>query len=618
MKLFSPERILKSEKYNRIEVVGFLCISILLYIFLIIRAMTVQMTNDEISTFFLYIQTGDFVPFIHVSDGNNHLLNTVLTYFFYHLFGSSSFVLRLANLLFAPLYFYFCYKISEQIISKFLGWVFFLVMVFTLHIIEFHALSRGYGLSLTFLVGSLWQLIIGIRNSKTKNIFISFLYAFLSSCAILTITYSYVLIVGFSFFFFLANHKKIKISDWLKYICFGILPIIFLLAFSFFIKSNGAYFDGNKQGMWASTFKTFIMPLGDLGFEWSDYYMILLTIILIVPFLINLILIILKGKKAFSYHLIFPYLFFGNIVITIFSVKFLGLVYPGDRMAFYFYPILVGSIIFLIDAAIRSTPLKALVIFALPLLYFVIHFILTINTEYSVWYKYCYVPHRFYDKVMADYKPGEMPPSVSSHALQSNAWMFFIRENFKKASFITKEPRPNFHTSYTMIELFNFNDWNKYYDTIDFDKISNLSLLKLKTEYVKNNYFTIKNISTNGKINNEGFGICELQIDSLKGRTVELGFDLSIQSYQSLIIGGFTISMNDSLDKNLYWDALFLNWISDSWDGKPHNFLNRIVLDIPSSAHKLKINFWNIQKRDFSINGGNINIAVILDKKSDN
>jgi len=603
-----------SEKYSRFELSVFFTISFLLFIFLIIRAISVPMTHDEIGTFYQYVQTGNFWPFIDRMDGNNHFLNSFLTHLFYHMLGSSPIVLRLSNLLLAPFYFFFCFKVSEQLQSKFLGWLFFGVMAFTLHFIEFHALSRGYGISITFFVGSLWKFITGVRNGDLKSFYLSFLFLFLSSLAILSMSYTYVLFLLVTFVYFLVNNRNIRFIEWFKLIGFGVLPLLFLVKFSLFLRLNGAYFDGNSTGLWETTFKTFLMPLGDIGFRTINYFMLAFSGILAITIFLNLFIVLRNGKQAISFHLIFIYLLIGNLVITYFAVKILGLVYPGDRMSFYFYPTLIGAIVFGVDMAVSSMRIKALYVLAIPLFYFPLHFLTAVNLDYSVWYKYCRIPQRFYNQVILGYTPGCKQPSVAAHGLEAYVWNFYIRENDIKASVISKEPFPNHYAEYEMIELQYFPGWQNYYDTIDFDRISNMHLLKSKLGFETKTYSSFQDIKTKGKITDEGYGIGEVLVDSIRGKTVDIDFDLSVQTYRSLVCGGVTISIDDSIGKNIYWDSIFLNWIGESWNGSPHNFRNTLVLGIPKNAYMLKINFWNINKQEYSINEGKVVITLLSNK----
>ncbi|MFA5972309.1 MAG: hypothetical protein WC780_08160 [Lentimicrobiaceae bacterium] len=602
----------RSEKYTQIEVYSFIAISLLLFLFLLLRAIVVPMTHDEIVSFYMYAQTGDFRPFIDHTDGNNHLLNSFLTFISYHVFGSSPFALRLPNLLFSLLYFYFCFRLSETLRSKFLGWTFFLTMALTLHFIEFHALSRGYGLSATFLVGALWQIVSGIRSRNSGRLYLGFLFIFLSSVAILSLMYTYGLMVGYIVVFMILNFKQFGKVDVFKFIAFGILPLLFLVTFSIFIKSNGAYFDGNKVDFWKSTFVSLFMGLGDLDFVEIKYMLMALSISLLIPFLFLLFRILRHGKEAVTYHLLFPYLLLGNAALTYLGAKMMDLSFPADRMAFYFYPLIVGSIVFLLDTAISSSRLNFLLFLVIPLAYFPIHFVKAVNFEYSVWYKYSHIPPRFYREVMDGYKSGEIPPSVTAHPLQAFAWNYLIRLNDNKASLISKVPwPPSFRTQYLIIELQDNKNWQQLYDTIDYDQISNKYLLQAKTSFNWLNLYSRQNISTDGVTSNEYFTLYEVEAEKFKGRPIEIGFDLTIQSYKSLIYGGIVISINDSSGKNLVWEPRFLHWTQETWDGKPHNFLDRFVLDMPKEASKLSIYFWNIKKVDFSVNGGKISISEL-------
>ena len=87
------------------EVIFYVGLFVFLWGYLWLRAIYTQLTHDETATFFRYIQPGLFMPYAHELSANNHILNSILSYFFYSVFGVSPMVLRLANLLAFPLYF---------------------------------------------------------------------------------------------------------------------------------------------------------------------------------------------------------------------------------------------------------------------------------------------------------------------------------------------------------------------------------------------------------------------------------------------------------------------------------------------------------------------------------
>jgi hypothetical protein len=51
------------------------------------------------------------------------------------------------------------------------------------------------------------------------------------------------------------------------------------------------------------------------------------------------------------------------------------------------------------------------------------------NFEYITWYNRCHIPDRYYNTIMADYKPGDMPPTIAGHGTQAWAWQFLARQH---------------------------------------------------------------------------------------------------------------------------------------------------------------------------------------------
>ena len=57
-----------------------------LYTYLIIRCIYVPVLHDELATFFYYIQPDNYMPPKAHWDANNHILNSMLSNWSYHLF----------------------------------------------------------------------------------------------------------------------------------------------------------------------------------------------------------------------------------------------------------------------------------------------------------------------------------------------------------------------------------------------------------------------------------------------------------------------------------------------------------------------------------------------------
>ncbi len=163
-----------------LELWSYIILSLIVISIAVLRAWFVPVSHDEAATFFNYVQRFHLSPFQAIPDANNHILNTYVTYFLFKLFGSGAFALRLSNLIFLPFYLFFCYKLSKELSSIFLRWIFLLAMVGTFHYMEFFAITRGYGISLTFLMGALWQVFQAGKTGKFRHFHIANLFMLLA------------------------------------------------------------------------------------------------------------------------------------------------------------------------------------------------------------------------------------------------------------------------------------------------------------------------------------------------------------------------------------------------------------------------------------------------------
>jgi hypothetical protein len=107
----------RPSRSQQIDTSVFFLIAVAMAVYLVVRAILVPMAHDEIATFYYFVQSGKISPFLSNIDTNNHFLNSALTWVFYHLFGPSPLALRLSNLVFIPVFFYFLLNIARHLTS---------------------------------------------------------------------------------------------------------------------------------------------------------------------------------------------------------------------------------------------------------------------------------------------------------------------------------------------------------------------------------------------------------------------------------------------------------------------------------------------------------------------
>jgi len=157
----------------------------------IVRACTQSLTVDETDTYFWFVAKS--VEFLWTPFPNNHILNSVLMWVSTHLFGLSSFTLRLPALLGAALYITICYFLCRNITDRFgLQVSVFICLIYNPFVLDFMSAARGYSLANAFLLAAIaipfWHLRAA-RPSLPK------------SCALASLALSLSFAANFSFAF---------------------------------------------------------------------------------------------------------------------------------------------------------------------------------------------------------------------------------------------------------------------------------------------------------------------------------------------------------------------------------------------------------------------------------
>ncbi len=191
----------------KVDKVAFLILATIAWIYIWLRAFIIPFQSDEAATFFMYVQPGQFFPPAATIDANNHILNSILTWISYQVFGSSPVSLRLPNIFSALVYFFFIFKLSNLLSWKFTKWGFILFSIGTNFILEFFSYSRGYGLSIAFLTAALYELIMSNKEISLKRVILSVMFTLLATAANLNLIF-----ISLALYFFMAlnllRHKS--------------------------------------------------------------------------------------------------------------------------------------------------------------------------------------------------------------------------------------------------------------------------------------------------------------------------------------------------------------------------------------------------------------------------
>lgn len=593
------------------EKTSFIVFSSLLMLYLVLRAIFVPITHDEVGTFFFYVQSGKFLPFSSHMATNNHFLNSALTFFSYQLLGSSKFVLRLPNILLAILLLFYTYKLGQLIKDRFLRWVFILSILLAHNFIEFLALSRGYGMSMAFLIGGVYYLMMAQQSNNSKHFFFCFLFAILSMSSNLTLIISSLIIISLAVISYFST-KTIKRKNLIMFILLtfflGIIPILFFVWVSFDYQSKGLLLHGTTEGFWQITVESIIELVA--GFNYRFVGLLSLLYFLIICGILIFSLIKIRSRRLLNNNnLTFTWLLISNILASFLLAEFLNVNYLEDRTGLYFYPLFIGSIIFMLSYLQNEIKFKYIKILSIPILLIPVHFLFHINLNFVANHKYEILPERFYHEIKSTFKPGILSPTVSGHGLKSYCWSYI---NYREGGMLNQMQTavyPNNLTDYQIVHVSHNPEWLKDYEIIDSEKSIMLSLLRrkkfLKREFIK----TMDSINTQTYTNKESFLLCDDIVDTLIGQNIYIDFDLSILCQHSPFFANIVVSLRNTNNENIYFEAIELNKKRLHWNGLKSNFRGSYLLPINDDAYRLFVYLFNKKLQSYLIYDGKITIS---------
>jgi hypothetical protein len=128
------------------------------FAFLAWRAVRVPLTYDEAASYLKFVRA-DWLSLFNFTWATNHLLNTVLAKFFCLAGGDSELALRLPGLIGYGVWAWFAVLILRDVSSRAIALAGLLLLNLNPYLIDYFALSRGYGLWLGLQMAMLYFLI---------------------------------------------------------------------------------------------------------------------------------------------------------------------------------------------------------------------------------------------------------------------------------------------------------------------------------------------------------------------------------------------------------------------------------------------------------------------------
>ncbi len=593
------------------EVSVYILLSLILFIYLLIRAIYVPFTHDEASTFFRFVQPHNLMPEFSREALNNHFVNTILTYLSYIIFGSSKIALRLPNLLISLVYFVFVYKLAQFLNRRVYRWGFIIVMLFTHFFVEFFAVSRGYGMSMAFFMAAFYYLMKAIRtNNLTNHIYVS-LFSLLMVAANINMVIPSIAIVIFQVFQIFFQRKNIPSGK--KWIIPSFLFISFITISSAFIyltklkEYDAFYLVPENAGFFDSTVITLMNMLTGASNIFGLTVLLLLSAIMI--FIAARQLISQKFNFLFSVNSIFLFVLLVSITGIFLVVNLLNVNYPEDRVAIYLFPLAVGSLFFVFDS-VKGKKYRFLYLMLIPLLFFPVHFMSSINVSYVNGYIIEAIPQRFYEAISSEHKKNNVIPTIGGSNMRQFAWTYINFINGGDENSIDWAGYPDTVSYFQILETNRYPLNLNAYDSIDHANYSGLTLYKRKQKVSKTKVKEVSFHEPQKILGNEYCNLMEIDLISDKGYYFE--FNMSIVGAEIPFTSWLVLQVVNNKNNTVVYKYIPFNWIKDGVINEICDFSQSIFLDkIPEDAYKIKIYIWNKDKKTFTLNSAQIEVFEI-------
>ena len=576
-----------------------------LYLYLILRSIYTPILHDEIATFYYYIQTGIYFPPEAHWDANNHILNSMLSNWSFQVFGSEPWALRLPNVLSYPLFFWFSWKLLQNIEHFALKWASFLALVMCHYMFEYFGETRGYGMSMAFMVVGFYFALRYFKNSKFGWSLAAMLSLFLAVAANLTIIYIYLMMLTLLCVAILIQNKNIKTKVFQSLALLFISGIMAmpLVQFSLDLKERGALYYGGKSSFIEYTLST----LSDLILG-SKHPIVLGSIVFLsaVVLVFTLRQLIENRTRFFQVileeKLIYALLFFGSLT-AIFATRYLlDVNFPEDRTALYLYPLFVLSLAQTTNYSKLPKQLAHPVI-TIFLAYIPSHFIYKVDVNQASFSMEERAPQTFFDYVQKASEKQYFKPTVGGYHTQNLCWYYMNAQAGGKQNAMLYSSFPDTLCDYQIrnIKVNSPSNFLANYELINENPVNELNLYRRKKP-LKRTLIAQKRGITNWTHQTDVYmNILEYDTQESDLNTAVLAEVSGVfHAPNSPFQGTITISQKRENGEEISQERFVFNWLKERWTDDQYRFHQVLVLpNIDAAARRIQIFVWNIKGKPF-------------------
>lgn len=398
----------------------FLVLTIVTFVHVILRAFMVPITQDEVLSFWRYVDTGRFLPFCSYLDAGNHHLSSFTGVVAHALSGPSLPALRAGSVLAFVLYAWGAWLLAREARRALVRWCLLLALLWCPYLLDYFSMFRGYGPAMACWIWALWGLLRYVVVGTMRSFILMSVALFLGVFSDLSLLpfWPMFLVLAWALRPWSAGAGVARLAAPIAATVLQLAGIVVAATVALRLNETGLLYHGSGTGYYPVTVASLVNVI------FGSDHPVLPAIVTALVLLAVLVAIsdALHDRDLRSAPLLLALLLLGDVAARKTIHLVFGTNFPLNRAALQLAPLCILLFGYVIDRVGTSRPALSLV--ALCLLALPIQRLCTLNLDRVNYDLMLPVPSSFMDRVWALQHDRGRPVVMSAMGQLPEVWAF--------------------------------------------------------------------------------------------------------------------------------------------------------------------------------------------------
>ena len=577
---------------------AFLLLTLLAFVYVVLRAFLVPLTHDEARTFFVYTLSGQFLPFSSHWDAGNHLLCTALGWLSYEAFGLAPWSLRLFSALSFVLYAWYAWRCGALVRGPVVRWCLWAALLFAPVLVEFFSVYRGYGMAMAFLLMALYHTTSLMREGGRNHLLAALFAWMLAALSMLSLMILWCAALGVIALDLIIKNSSARrrFAGPMLWLTLGILPLVGVSFYAEELKDQGLLYFGTEDGLYHGTLRSLAVE-----FFGSDGGWVMLPVaVLMLAAFVAVVLLRDTGGRWRSTGAVLAGLFLAELMGRLVLGEGFGVLYPSGRTALHWLPLAVLLFAFAVDGLSVSKVVwkwMALVLLVLP-----VRTLSTLNLTYVRSWPEEAISTNIFDMVGRLQRAAPRPLLVDGYRQMPPQWdheRLWMRPGLP---ILSSHGFPQGHCDLLLIDTTYFTAPPGFHTIAT--SATGRQVLKQRNVPLQ---LALMNDSVLDPtpLNDEFHGLWEPNAQELVAQELVLELELDLRSDARCLEALLVIEVDGPDGEHLHYDQIELSTLQRNWAGDTLHIMRRLPI-LPGNAKRVACYLWNQRRQNLALAYGRL------------